>query len=76
MVRKDVTVDRGGYKESEMTYSNCRAAIFEGKPVTIVVISHGRNVEAEVRVAPPTASPLCCFRRRGGFGVEPTYNEA
>lgn len=53
------------------TYSNCRAAILLGKPVTKQVISHGRSVSLDVRTAPPFDSPLCCLRRRGGLGVEP-----
>ena len=53
-------------------HSNCRAAILLGKPVTIALIIHGRLSSLEVRYAPPCARPLCCLRRRGGLGVEPT----
>ena len=58
------------------TYSNCRAAILLGNPVTRQVISHGRNESREVLAAPPFVSPLCCLSRRAGLGVLPTYNDA
>ena len=41
------------------TYSNCKAAILEGKPVTMHVISHGRSDRVAVRLAPPLDMPLC-----------------
>jgi hypothetical protein len=56
------------------TYSNCKAAILLGKPVTSRLISHGLNESRDVLTAPPLDSPLCCFRRRTGLGVLPTYS--
>lgn len=38
-------------------------------------ISHGLAEPRDVRAAPPLTSPLCCFSRRGGWGVEPIYSE-
>lgn len=63
-------------KKPGLTYSNCNAAILLGNPVTSNAISHGRSESREVLTAPPLTSPLCCFRRRTGFGVLPTYKEA
>jgi hypothetical protein len=57
------------------TYSNCKAAILLGKPVTKQVISQGRSESFEVRAAPPIASPLCCRSLLTGFGVLPTYKD-
>jgi hypothetical protein len=56
------------------TYSNCKAAILLGKPVTRRLISHGLSESRDVLTAPPLDSPLCCFRRRTGLGVLPTYS--
>lgn len=58
-----------------MTHSNFRAAIMLGNPDTKPTISHGRRLLREVRLAPPGVSPLCCFKRRGGLGVDPIYRE-
>ena len=63
-------------KYKKFTDSNCKAATFEGNPDTIQAISHGRRESLEVLTAPPFDSPLCCFNRRAGLGVEPTYREA
>jgi len=47
-------------KDARMeTYSNCRAAMLDGKPWTMQVISHGRSVCRAVLVAPPFVWPLC-----------------
>jgi hypothetical protein len=59
-------------EDNKLTYSNCKAAIFEGNPVTRQVISHGRSVFLDVLTAPPLAIPLCCFKRLTGCGVLPT----
>ena len=56
------------------TYSNCKAAILLGKPVTRQLISQGLNESRDVLTAPPLDSPLCCLRRRTGLGVLPTYS--
>jgi hypothetical protein len=56
------------------TYSNCKAAILLGKPVTRQLISQGLSESRDVLTAPPLDSPLCCFRRRTGLGVLPTYS--
>lgn len=47
----------------QWTYSNCNAAIWLGKPVTMQLISQGRRLGLLVRTAPPFAIPLCCRRR-------------
>lgn len=47
-------------------YSNFRAATVPGNPDTMPTISHGLKECRDVRTAPPLASPLCCFSRRGG----------
>lgn len=47
-----------------------------GNPETRAIISQGRKVLRDVRTAPPFDMPLCCFKRRGGFGVEPIYRDA
>lgn len=47
-----------------------------GNPEISMIISQGRSVSRAVRTAPPLAWPLCCFSRRGGFGVDPMYIEA
>lgn len=60
-----------GRKEGRGPYSNFSAATMLGNPETRPIISQGRKVSRDVRTAPPLDSPLCCFRRRGGFGVEP-----
>jgi hypothetical protein len=57
------------------TYSNCKAAILLGNPVTRHVISHGLRLFLEVRTAPPVLSPLCCLSLLVGFGVLPTYTD-
>lgn len=57
-------------------YSNLSAATILGNPETKTIISQGRRLSRDVRAAPPLDSPLCCFRRRGGFGVEPMYRDA
>jgi hypothetical protein len=59
--------------ELRETYSNFKAAIELGNPVTSTIISQGRRFSRDVRTAPPLASPLCCLSRLGGFGVDPTY---
>ena len=61
-----------GTRDEMGTYSNCKAAILLGKPVTKHVISHGRSESRDVLTAPPLDSPLCCLRRRTGLGVLPT----
>lgn len=65
-----------GYHQMSEPYSNLRAATILGKPETSAIISHGRSESRDVRTAPPFASPLCCLRRLGGFGVEPIYSDA
>jgi hypothetical protein len=42
------------------TDSNCNAAMLEGKPCTIQVISQGRSFARAVLLAPPLELPLCC----------------
>ena len=54
-------------------HSNCNAAILDGKPVTMQIISHGRSFLRLVLQAPPFTSPLCWPSRRRGSGVEPMY---
>lgn len=63
----------GAKAGSHPTYSNCKAAMLEGKPVTKQTISHGLRLVFDVLTAPPCTRPLCCLRRRTGFGVLPTY---
>lgn len=55
----------------DAAYSNFRAPTMLGKPDTTPTISHGRRLSRDVRAAPPLALPLCWFRRRGGWGVDP-----
>ena len=59
-----------------VTHSNFKAATALGNPETKATISHGRSLSLDVLTAPPFASPLCCFNRRGGFGVDPMYSDA
>lgn len=47
-----------------------------GNPETSIITSHGRSVCRAVRTAPPLDSPLCCFSRLVGCGVDPIYSEA
>lgn len=68
-----ICMDKCGFV---MAHSNFSAATALGKPATRATISHGRSLFLDVRAAPPIASPLCCFKRRGGCGVDPMYNEA
>lgn len=62
--------------EAELTHSNLSAASIPGNPETTATISHGLRLARDVRAAPPFTSPLCCFSRRGGFGVDPMYHDA
>ena len=63
----------GGSAIEVDSYSNCRAAMFDGNPLTMQVISHGCRWWRAVLAAPPRETPLCWARRRGGFGVDPIY---
>lgn len=76
MVRKGSGDSRCDEGKLGWTYSNCNAAILLGNPVTRQTISQGLRETRDVLTAPPLASPLCCFSRRTGFGVLPTYREA
>ena len=73
-VRHDKTVDKQRLQaqRNELPYSNCKAAMLDGKPVTMQAISHGLRLLRDVRAAPPLEMPLCWARRRSGLGVEPT----
>ena len=62
----------GGPWQRAVAYSNCRAAICDGKPEMMQAISQGRKLSLDVLTAPPLERPLCWASRRTGFGVEPT----
>lgn len=47
----------GNERRDSCSYSNCKAAILDGKPITTHIISQG--LFFDVRIAPPLESPLC-----------------